>query len=162
MQETTVVLGIGNRLWADEGFGPAVVDRLTEDGKVPAGVEALDGGTLGLYLLPCVQTARRLLVFDAVDFGQPPGAIVVLRDAEIPAFFGQRPLSLHQTGFTDVLACAQLTGAAPEMITLVGVQPERIDDWGGGLTRIVAAAIPRAIDIGLAELSAWQAQGKQQ
>ncbi len=158
----TVVLGIGNRLWADEGFGPAVVDHLASDQRLPAGVETLDGGTLGLYLLPCVQQARRLLVFDAVDFGHAPGEIVVLRDEEIPVFFGQRPLSLHQTGFTDVLAAAQLTGAAPDTITLIGVQPESIDDWGGSLTDTVAAAIPRAIALGLAELSAWQTEGKPQ
>jgi hydrogenase maturation protease len=109
-----------------------------------------------------VQAARRLLVFDAVDFGHAPGQVVVLRDGEIPAFFGQRPLSLHQTGFTDVLAAAQLTGESPEAITLVGVQPERIDDWGGSLTHTMTAAIPRAIDIGLAELAAWQAQGERQ
>lgn len=158
----TVVLGIGNRLWADEGFGPAVAERLQAHADLPAGVEVLDGGTLGLYLLPHVQAARRLLVFDAVDFGHAPGRVVVLRDAEIPAFFGQRPLSLHQTGFTDVLAAAQLTGAAPAAITLVGAQPERIDDWGGGLTDTMTAAIPRAIDIGLAELAAWHAQGERQ
>jgi hydrogenase maturation protease len=158
----TVILGIGNRLWADEGFGPAVVDRLQARTDLPAGVELLDGGTLGLYLLPHVQAARRLLVFDAVDFGHAPGRVVVLRDGEIPAFFGQRPLSLHQTGFTDVLAAAQLTGESPEAITLVGVQPERIDDWGGSLTDTMAAAIPRAIDIGLAELAAWQAEGERQ
>jgi hydrogenase maturation protease len=155
---TTVVLGIGNRLWADEGFGPAVADRLGAS-DLPPDVEVLDGGTLGLYLLPQVQRAQRLLVFDAVDFGRTPGEIVVLRDGEIPAFFGQRPLSLHQTGFTDVLAAAQLTGAAPEAITLIGVQPAGIDDWGGGLSDIVAAAIPHAIDIGRAELTAWRLEG---
>jgi hydrogenase maturation protease len=159
---TATVLGIGNRLWADEGFGPAVVDRLLAEGVLPADITALDGGTLGLYLLPCVQEARRLLVFDAVDFGRAPGEIVVLRNGEIPVFFGQRPLSLHQTGFTDVLAAAELTGAAPEAITLIGVQPESMGDWGGGLTPTVAAAIPRAIAIGLAELSAWQTEGTKQ
>ena len=157
MATETLVLGIGNRLWADEGFGPAVIDQLALDERMPVGIEALDGGTLGLYLLPHVQRARRLLVFDAVDFGRAPGEIVVLRDEEIPVFFGQRPLSLHQTGFTDVLAAAQLTGAAPEAITLIGVQPEKIDDWGGAMTATVTAAIPRAIEFGLAELSAWRA-----
>ena len=162
MMAAVTILGIGNRLWADEGFGPSVIDRLTADGLLPAEVEALDGGTLGLYLLPCIQQARRLLVFDAVDFGHAPGEIVVLRDGEIPAFFGQRPLSLHQTGFTDVLAAAELTGAVPDMITLIGVQPESIDEWGGSLTHTVAAAIPHAIALGLAELSAWQTEGKPQ
>ncbi|OHC70326.1 MAG: hydrogenase expression/formation protein [Rhodocyclales bacterium GWA2_65_20] len=152
----TVVLGIGNVLWGDEGFGPQAVARLKERNAVPAQIELVDGGTQGLYLLPLIQDAARLVVFDAVDFGKPPGAIVVLRDAEIPAYFGQRPLSLHQTAFTDVLAAAALTGALPEAITLIGVQFENIDAWGGGLSPAVAAAIDRAIEIGLGELESWE------
>lgn len=152
----TVMLGIGNILWADEGFGPRVVARLEERNAVPPEIELVDGGTQGLYLLPLIQDTARLVVFDAVDFGKKPGEIVVLRDEEIPAYFGQRPLSLHQTAFTDVLAAASLTGALPEAITLIGVQFENIDEWGGGLSPAVAIAIDRAIEIGLGELESWE------
>lgn len=154
----TVVLGIGNILWADEGFGPQVVARMKErkPGDLPPHVELVDGGTQGLYLLPLVQDAARLIVFDAVDFGRPPGEMVVLRDGEIPAFFGQRPLSLHQTGFTDVLAAAELTGRQPQAITLIGVQYANIDTWGGGLSPAIAAAIDQAIEIGRRELQSWE------
>ena len=155
----SVVLGVGNLLWADEGFGPRVVEQLIASGKVPADVEVFDGGTQGMYLLPIIQSARRLLVFDAVDFGIKPGSIMVLRDAEIPAFFGQRPLSLHQTAFTDVLAAAELTGTMPGAVTLVGVQLENIDEWGGELTPVVAGMMDEAIRIGFEELAAWAAEG---
>ena len=141
----TVVLGIGNILWADEGFGPKTVGRLKERNAVSPEVELVDGGTQGLYLLPLIQDTARLVVFDAVDFGKMPGEIVVLRNDEIPAYFGQRPLSLHQTAFTDVLAAAALTGALPEAITLIGVQFENIDEWGGGLSPAVAVAIERVV-----------------
>lgn len=154
-----VVLGVGNLLWADEGFGPRTVARMIASGNIPDDVEILDGGTQGLYLLPIIQSARRLLVFDIVDFGAEPGRIMVLRDGEIPAFFGQRPLSLHQTAFTDVLAAAELTGEMPEAVTLVGVQLEDIDEWGGNLTPTVADAMDEAIRIGLGELAAWAAKG---
>jgi len=152
----TVVLGIGNVLWADEGFGPKVVASMRERYAVAADVEIVDGGTQGLYLLPLVQDTDRLLVLDAVDFDMNPGEIVVLRDEEIPAFFGQRPLSLHQTAFTDVLAAASLTGAMPESVTLVGVQLENIEQWGGGLSPSIAAAIDPAIEISLRELKSWK------
>ena len=156
----TVVLGVGNLLWADEGFGPRAVARMMTAENLPAGVEIIDGGTQGIYLLPVIQSARRLLVFDAVDFGREPGQIVVLRDGEIPIFFGQRPLSLHQTAFTDVLAAAELTGTMPEAVTLVGVQLENIDAWGGDLTPRVAGTMDEAIRLGLEELSAWAAKGE--
>jgi hydrogenase maturation protease len=159
MKKTTV-LGIGNILWADEGFGPRVVARLEERNAVSAGTvvgaDLVDGGTQGLYLLPLIQDTARLVVFDAVDFAKKPGEIVVLRDEEIPAYFGQRPLSLHQTAFTDVLAAASLTNAMPEAVTLIGVQYGNIDEWGGGLSPAVAAAIDRAIEIGLNELESWK------
>lgn len=155
-RDATVLLGIGNVLWGDEGFGPRVVARLMAAGDLPPEVDLVDGGTQGLYLLPLVQDADRLIVFDAVDFGRPPGAMVVLRDAEIPAFFGQRPLSLHQTGFTDVLAAAELTGRRPRAITLIGVQYADIDTWGGGLSPAVAAAIDPAIAAGRHELQSWR------
>ncbi len=154
----TVVLGIGNLLWGDEGFGPAVVARIKARDCLPAAVELVDGGTQGLYLLPLIQDCARLIVFDAVDFGRQPGQLVVLRDQEIPAYFGRRPLSLHQTAFTDVLAAAALTAATPEAITLIGVQFVNIDNWGGALSPAVDAAIDRAIAIGLSELASWKEQ----
>lgn len=154
--KNAVVLGIGNVLWGDEGFGPQVVARLAESGLLPDGVELVDGGTQGLYLLPLIQDTARLLVFDAVDFGRRPGHLIVLRNGEIPAFFGQRPLSLHQTAFTDVLAAAELTGAKPEAITLIGVQFENIDNWGGRLSPAVAAAVDPAMALGLSELETWK------
>ena len=154
----TVVLGVGNLLWADEGFGPRAVARMIASENIPAGVDVLDGGTQGLYLLPIIQSARHLLVFDIVDFGAEPGMILVLRDGEIPVFFGQRPLSLHQTAFTDVLAAAELTGKMPEAVTLVGVQLENIDEWGGDLTPTVAGVMDEAIRIGLGELATWAAK----
>lgn len=152
----TVMLGIGNVLWGDEGFGPKVVARLRERGGVSAEVELIDGGTQGLYLLPLIQDTARLIVFDAVDFGQRPGHLIVLRNGEIPVFFGQRPLSLHQTAFTDVLAAAELTGAMPEMITLIGVQIVDINNWGGDLSTAVAAAVAPAMELGLSELETWK------
>ena len=61
-----LVLGIGNVLWADEGFGVRAVAALNGGWRFPESVTLMDGGTQGLYLLPHVQAARRLLVFFTV------------------------------------------------------------------------------------------------
>jgi len=140
-----LVLGIGNVLWADEGFGIRVVEALTGRGPLPEGVEAVDGGTLGLYLLPLVQSADRLIVVDAVDFGLAPGTMLSLRDDEVPRLMGAKRLSLHQTTFQDVLAAAELLGSLPKAIALVGVQAGTLDDFGSGLTPAVAARLPEAL-----------------
>jgi hydrogenase maturation protease len=149
-----LVLGIGNVLWADEGFGVRAVEALHAAWTFPEGVVLRDGGTLGLGLYDAVADARRVLVFDAIDFALPPGTLMVLRDAEVPAW-GRTKLSPHQLGFNDVLALAQLNGHVPEALTAIGVQPVELDDFGGSLREPVRARLAEAVDLAAAELAAW-------
>jgi hydrogenase maturation protease len=150
----TLVLGIGNVLWADEGFGVRAVEALHERFDVPDDVAIVDGGTQGLLLLDMVCDAERVLVFDAIDFALPPGTLRVLRDAEVPAWAGSK-VSLHQASFQEVLALSRLRGRTPRAITLIGVQPAVLADFGGSLTDIVRPRIDEAIGIAVAELAAW-------
>jgi hydrogenase maturation protease len=148
-----LVLGIGNLLWADEGFGVRAVEAMAARYDFPERVTLMDGGTQGLYLLPFLEQADALIVFDAVDYGLPPGTLKVVRDDEVPAFLGVKKMSLHQTGFQEVIATAELLGRRPARMLLIGVQPEALDDYGGGLTPAVAAQIGPAIEVALTELS---------
>ncbi|MGE0358683.1 MAG: HyaD/HybD family hydrogenase maturation endopeptidase [Burkholderiales bacterium] len=159
MATEILVLGIGNVLWADEGFGVRAVAALNEGWRFPEAVTLMDGGTQGLYLLPHVQAARRLLVFDAIDYGLAPGTLQVVRDGEIPSYLGIGKMSLHQSSFQEVLALAQLSGQAPERAVLVGVQPAVLMDYGGSLTEVVRSRLPEALRIGLETLAAWGAPG---
>ncbi|MGB5465803.1 MAG: hydrogenase maturation protease, partial [Sedimenticolaceae bacterium] len=63
------ILGIGNVLWADEGFGVRTVETLHRSHVFPDNVTLMDGGTQGIYLVQHVQAADILVVFDAVDYG---------------------------------------------------------------------------------------------
>lgn len=150
-----LVLGIGNVLWADEGFGIRCVEALTEAWELPPGAVAMDGGTQGLYLLPYVQGARRLLIFDAIDFGLTPGTLRVLENADVPCYLGARKTSLHQTGFQEVLACAALTDSLPESLVLIGVQLVDIDDFGGSLRPELRAQVQPAVELAVARLTEW-------
>ncbi|MBK1635113.1 hydrogenase expression/formation protein [Rhodovulum adriaticum] len=150
-----LVLGIGNVLWADEGFGPRCVEALAASHALPPSVRLLDGGTQGLYLLPFIEAADALLIFDAVDYGLAPGTLKIVRDDEVPAFMGAKKMSLHQTGFQDVLATAAFKGCSPARMTLIGCQPEELEDYGGGLRDSVAAQIAPALTAGIAELAGW-------
>jgi hydrogenase maturation protease len=150
-----LVLGIGNILWADEGFGVRCVEAMNAAYRFSDEVTVLDGGTQGLYLLPYLEEARYLIVFDAVDYGMQPGEMVVARDDEVPRFMGVKKMSLHQTGFQEVIACASLGGKLPESMVLIGVQPEQLEDFGGSLRDIVKAQIPRALEVALAQIEQW-------
>lgn len=154
-QENILVLGIGNLLWADEGFGVRAVQALHRQWRFPGRVTLMDGGTQGLNLLPHVQEARKLIVFDAIDYGLPPGTLSVLANEEVPRFMGAKKLSLHQTGFQEVLAIAELTGSLPDELVLIGVQPENFKDYGGNLRPAVSAQVQPALEIALACLHRW-------
>lgn len=154
-RHSILILGIGNVLWADEGFGVRCVERLAERFRLPPEVRVLDGGTQGLYLLPFLEEADTLIVFDAVDYGLPPGTMKIVEGDEVPAFLGAKKMSLHQTGFQDVIATARLMGYCPARLLLIGCQPEELEDFGGGLRAVTAAQIDPAIAVALDRLTGW-------
>ncbi len=155
MAPKVLILGIGNVLWADEGFGVRCVEVMADTHALPDNVRLLDGGTQGLYLLPFLEDADALIVFDAIDYGLAPGTMKVVRDGEVPAFMGAKKMSLHQTGFQDVIATAQLMGYCPARMVLIGCQPVELEDYGGGLRPQVAARIPEALAIARSVLADW-------
>ena len=155
--ETICVLGIGNVLWADEGFGVRCIEALQQRWEFAPHVQLIDGGTQGLYLVQHVQQADRLLIFDAIDYGLAPGEMKVVEDDDVPRFMGAKKMSLHQTGFQEVLMLAVLTERYPKQVLLIGCQPEEIDDYGGSLRPVVKQALERALALGVEALQRWGA-----
>lgn len=151
---SVLILGIGNLLWADEGFGVRALEALQREYAFPDHVRLMDGGTQGLYLVHHVQAADVLVVFDAVDYGLPPGSLKRVEDGEVPKFLGAKKVSLHQTGFQEVLATAEMLGGCPSRMLLIGVQPVELEDWGGSLRPAVKDQIAPAIAIALDYLAA--------
>jgi len=102
-----------------------------------------------------VREAERLIVFDALDYGLPPGEMKIVHDADVPKFSGVKKMSLHQTGFQEVLNAADLLDGLPEKMVLIGVQAEELEDWCGPLTASVSAQIEAAIAACLEILAGW-------
>jgi len=148
-EKNILILGIGNVLWADEGFGVRCVEALNERYQFPDNVRLMDGGTQGIYLVQHVQAADVLLVFDAIDYGLEPGTLKKIYDEDVPKFMGAKQMSLHQTGFQEVLAMAEFTGNYPSELLLVGCQPVELEDFGGSLRDEVRLQIEPAIHIAL-------------
>ena len=149
-----LVLGIGNVLWADEGFGVRALEALNQGFVFPDHVTLLDGGTQGVYLLEHVTSADAVLVLDCIDYVLAPGSLKVMRDAEVPVWTGTA-LSLHQATFQELLALAHWQGRFPSRITVIGVQPAVLDDLGGSLSPPVRARLDEAVGLAVAELTAW-------
>ncbi|MBV8116165.1 MAG: HyaD/HybD family hydrogenase maturation endopeptidase [Silvibacterium sp.] len=146
------VLGLGNLMRTDDGVGVHAIRILLASGRLPPGVEAIEGGTLGLDLLPRLEGPTHLLAIDAVDFGAPPGAL--------SRFAGQELLNLpagksvHLLGFSDLLNALYLLGRAPREVVLLGVQPESTG-WSVTLSHPVAAVLDDLLATALAEIHGW-------
>jgi hydrogenase maturation protease len=121
-----VVIGVGNPLMGDDGFGIVAIALVRERWGDTPSLVVVDGGTWGMNLLPLIEGARRLLIIDAIDRGLPPGSRIELDRAEIPRYLGLT-LSPHQLDLREVLALAELRGTLPVETTAIGVQPDRIE-----------------------------------
>lgn len=149
----TLILGIGNILWADEGFGVRAIEKMQTDYEFPPEVTLLDGGTQGVYLLQYICEAEVLVVLDAVDYGLPGGTLKRVEGDKVPKFLGCKKVSLHQTGFQEVLALADMLNQYPKHLLLVGVQPVELEDYGGSLRPQVKAQLTPAIEMALEYLA---------
>ena len=145
------VLGVGNSIMGDDGVGVellALVQAACPDSRIAY----IYGGTGGLELLEYLQDSRRILLLDAVA-GPVPGAVVELTGDQITRLLSAK-LSPHQVSLLDVFYAARLTGREPELVAVIGIVPELVE-MRVGLTPVVAAALPEAVERALALLGRW-------
>ena len=162
-----LILGLGNVLLRDEGLGVRALERLTALYDLPEVIQTLDGGTLGLTLLPFLEGVTHLLVLDAVRTGGPPGTMARLDCSDLSRTLALK-MSAHQTGLPELLALGDLQGCLPPHIIVCGIEPASME-WGMGLTSPVAEQIDPLVQMAVQELSrwgcpldgdAWQQQGR--
>ncbi len=147
------VLGVGNLLLRDEGVGVHAVEVLRRDYEFREQVILIDGGTMGLDLLPFIEGREKVLILDAVNLKKEPGSIEVIEDGDIPAFLSSK-LSVHQIGLPDVLSAVKIMDMTPSRMTLIGIQPERIET-GITLSEKVYKRFDDFLNAAIAKLKEW-------
>lgn len=147
------VLGIGNTILTDEGFGVRVVEYLQENYKFPANVQLIDGGTLGVELQHFIVGTQKLLIIDSIDGGAVAGTTFHLHGDEILNHFTQK-ISAHEIGIQDILTMLEITGKKIPRVELLGVQPYSLDA-GMNLTPPMQKLLPLFADRALAILKSW-------
>lgn len=138
-EKSVLVLGIGNLVMSDDGAGVHVVRKLLETYRFPENVKVVDGGTLGLDLLPMLENVTNLILVDAVNTGAPPGTLVRMYGEELPIAL-ETKVSPHQMGLKDLLAVSELMGHKPCEMVLIGVQAGSVE-MGTEMTAEVNATI---------------------
>ena len=155
LEEATeiTVLGIGNIVLRDEGFGVRVAEYLTAHYTFPEQVQFLDGGTLGMELLRCVADTKRLLLLDAVRGEKAPGETYRLAGAEVAVHF-QDKLSAHEIGIQDILTLLTLTGKSVPEVVVLGAEPVDMSA-GMELSPALSALVPEMARRAVEEMTLW-------
>ena len=148
----TVVLGVGNILLSDEGFGVRVAEALSQRFRFPDAVEVLDGGTLGIELMRFLDGAQRLILIDAIH-GAEPGSFRIIHGDDVRLYF-QEKVSLHEMGIQEVLASLVVMEKPIAEIVVIGVVPQSLE-IGLDLTPLVASRIDEATDSVIRQLHDW-------
>jgi hydrogenase maturation protease len=153
MRSEVLVVGLGNILLSDEGLGVHAVNALRDRYVFRPKTDLLDGGTLGLDLLPYLEGRSRVLFIDAVDAGEVPGSIVAVEGDRVGHASGPR-LSVHHAGLADLLFAARMQGIYPDEVCLVGMQPASMAP-GLELSAVVHASMDALLKEIIGRLEGW-------
>lgn len=147
------VVGLGNILFGDEGFGVEAVRALEASRPFPESVTFVDGGTQGVYLLDYFEACDALLVFDSIIPVEFEPKVYMYRNEELPAFI-HRKMSAHQMGLSELLGIAKLHGRVPGEVVLIGAPPHNLD-LGGGLSDVMRKHVETAVEMGGELVTGW-------
>jgi len=148
------VLGLGNVLMGDDGFGPSVIQAFEAAYEVGPGVEVVDLGTPGLDLMPWLADVDQVVIVDAVKGSQPPGTMRLYQKSDVLRHPPPVRAGPHDPGVTDALQTLEFAGRAPRELTLIGVVPARTE-LAVNLSPSVRAAVAPAVQalVGVLERS---------
>jgi hydrogenase maturation protease len=144
-----LILGVGNLLLTDDGFGVHAINALREL-PLPPNVTLVEAGIVSHQLIPDLHEADLLIFIDSVEAGDTPGSIFRFRPEDMQ-FMTELKTSLHEISLIDVLHMTELTGKRPETI-IFAVQPKEVRKCSLELNDEVKAAIPKVIELIFEEL----------
>lgn len=147
------VLGIGNVVLLDEGFGVRAAEYLDTYYDIPESVQVLDGGTLGMELMRFIPGTKKLLILDSINGGMAPGTVFHFTEREVMEHFNDK-LSAHEVGIQDVLAFLKVTGHAIPEVTVIGAQPYRLGA-GVDLSEEMKELLPVVAKKAVEQLKSW-------
>ena len=150
-EKTIGVVGIGNLICGDEGFGIHTVQYLEEKYIFPENVILKDAGTAGIYMSPFLEECDSVIVIDVVDIDAEPGSIHYYDANDVKLGNIQTKMSPHQLGLMEILEICKLRDAAPESVEFYCVVPQDLDT-SIDLSAVVAPRVKEISDLILKRL----------
>ena len=148
------ILGIGNVLACDDGFGIYAIKVFDSLYATAANVEVIELGTPGLDMVPHLTGYDAVILLDTVRVNAEPGSVHIFeKDQILKNVLGQRA-NAHDPSLKGTLQLMEAEGTCPAQMMLVGVVPERIET-GTELSDVVRAAVPVACAHVEVQLAMW-------
>lgn len=145
------VLGIGNILVGDDGFGPRVLEEL-QTREIPENVELIDAGVGGMAILSWIEDADKIIIIDSVQTGnEPVGTVYQFTDKEMPPS-NMFMLSLHDLNLVDTINIGRMVQKMPEEIIIYGVEVIRLKEFTKEMSPEVEAAVKEVADLIIEEI----------
>jgi hydrogenase maturation protease len=137
------IIGIGNLILSDEGFGIQTLHYLEDNYIFPDNVLLQDAGTAGIYMSPFLEACDPILVIDVVDINAEPGSFHYYTMDDVKAGNFQTKMSPHQLGLLEIVEICRLRDAAPENIEFYCVVPKELDTS----MELSSAVAPRVTEV---------------
>ena len=134
------IICIGNRLLIEDSAALMVFDRLQKK-ILPDNISVIEGGLMGLNLLPFLERGGRVVFVDNVSGFTRTGSLIVLNQREIIATGAEH--YDHNSSLAYVLSVLPKVceGDLPEEIVLVGIEgpyTEKLVEEAANLTVSIA------------------------
>ncbi len=153
------VMGIGNVLLRDEGFGVKLIHILEAKYTFPENVKLIDGGTAGIFLSPEIDELDKLLIVDVVIASGKPGDIITLKKEDLLSGKFNIKVSPHQLGLQEILLLNEMKGTCPKEIEFIGVIPETVET-GTSLSKTLELKLNEVEKLAIEKLKTWNAEPK--
>ena len=138
------VVGIGNVLLGDDGFGPLVIEMFRCHYECAPNVEVLDLGTPGLDIAPYLYDRDLVILIDAVQSDSAPGSLCLFQENDLAQHRAELHLTGHDPGIQESLAHLRLAGHAPAELIVLGAEPLSCE-FGEGISASVLTAASVAL-----------------
>lgn len=146
------IVGLGNILLGDEGFGVHLINDLKAKYTFSSNVKILDGGTVGFLLIEHFLENEYLIFIDAIRANEAPGSIYKFNIKELPpniTFVS----SIHEIGLGDIIGHVSLMGIERETV-IIGIEPLSVcpNDLTTTLTPLMKEKMPKVEQLVLEQI----------
>jgi hydrogenase maturation protease len=126
-KKDTIVVGLGNILFSDDGIGIHLIRKLSESQDKFPSADFIDAGTGGMNLLHLIANRKKAIIIDCVKMGKKPGEIKRFEPADVITVKKMMHFSLHEADILRVIELSRQLGECPGKIVIFGIEPESLE-----------------------------------